>query len=475
MAADFTSLMPASDLHVGRTADIATSEKVFDNLEKHGQLSGPGRHWLETAIDPFHDSAMFVEGQPSYDQANTIVQVIKLSRTFTSSQPFDIHIANLSIDTNTPDDPLSTRLSLIKREGNVVEQMTDGAIIGELGFITVAQKDKVPGVESRLFPDEFGPPDPGTVYHGMSPCQVSTNALGQWVPSTNFCKGLHRVVAAGFEIINTTPILTAGGLTTVYRQAARSENVYVNTVDPQGVTNPYCEAAICRGPPATQTAAMLLPDSRQWRGVEGAYVVLTQGGMDNPFVQPSSRLRIFEGKDSQSVSDNSSTFSALSSNAVITSTTNATYNYYANNTPTPFHTSGCLMSLPANSEITVNVRIVMERAPTLSEPDLVVLMRPSPAYDELAWRFYSEAARNMPPGVPLNENFTGEWFRNVAATIKKTAVNALPVVKHVARAALPLAGPKGMAVSALINRLENKKKTPSKKSPTKKKKKRAAK
>jgi hypothetical protein len=185
--------------------------------------------------------------------------------------------------------------------------------------------------------------------------------------------------------------------------------------------------------------------------------VLTQNGWDNEFCQPRAVARVFEGKDVLNVSDGGDQpfagFGSFSTQpgALVTPLTEP----MVNSTSTPFSTKGIILEgLHPESVVTINLRVLMERVPTLSETDLVVLATPSPTYDELAWRFYSEAIRTMPIAVPLNENFTGGWFKGVAKSIGKGVKAVAPVAKVVAKHALPLAGPKGALAAKLIEDVE---------------------
>lgn len=466
-------MAPSEDFNnpTHRTADISASERIFDRLEDGTMTGVPITHdsrlWLETAIDPFHDSAMEVSGQPSYDQQNSICQVIKVSKTFsapTAGRSFDLHVCSLPTDTTTFLPTTDTPLRLVQRFGNNFAGATSTQISGTLGMITVAAVDRVPALgtnESQFFPDASGLAN-SVIYTGISPCATVTSPAGggSVVASTSFCNGLHRFVAAGFEIAVNTPLLYRGGLATCYQQATRSQQFYANALDTfnGGVAVPYADVVLSRAPPARASDALLLPDSRQWDASLGAYCVLTQNGQDNPFVQPTSVLRVFDGKDVLNVSDATGPIpvsgiasfqraaNPLQLDAVLP---------YLNSSSTPFSTKGVILSrLHPDSVITVTCRFVMERVPTISETDLVVMARLSPAYDEMAWRYYSEAVRRMPPGVPLDENFTGQWFRNVAKTMANAAKKAAPVLSHVAQTALPLAGPKGALAAQMIRLAE---------------------
>jgi hypothetical protein len=90
------------------------------------------------------------------------------------------------------------------------------------------------------------------------------------------------------------------------------------------------------------------------------------------------------------------------------------YGYSWNWKPTPFHTSGAYFTgLNPNSTLTINAKWILESAPTQESKQLVVLAQPSPAYDPVALEIYKEAARMLPPGVPVGDNKSGDFWDSV--------------------------------------------------------------
>jgi hypothetical protein len=88
----------------------------------------------------------------------------------------------------------------------------------------------------------------------------------------------------------------------------------------------------------------------------------------------------------------------------------------------PYDISGAYFTgLSPQTTLTVDVRWYIERCPTIDEPSLVVLATPSPVYDPIALKIYSEAVHGLPVGVPVSENPLGEWFNKVLMGVSRYA------------------------------------------------------
>jgi hypothetical protein len=88
----------------------------------------------------------------------------------------------------------------------------------------------------------------------------------------------------------------------------------------------------------------------------------------------------------------------------------------------PFDVNGSIFTgLSNETTLQVTVKYYVERIPTVSDPDLLVLSRPSPQYDPMAVEIYSRAMSELPVAVAVGENPLGEWFNDVLDTVSEFA------------------------------------------------------
>jgi hypothetical protein len=438
-------MLPASDLSgsaAPHVSDIGPAHRELNKLRKHG-LTPAGQKWLETALDPFHDLALECEGYPDFDATCSIVQGVRVSRNLSAPSTtgdtgtWDCHIASTPYNETWP--------GLLGSHTNgydyYVTDTPPALFSGEFGMVTASSKANADPAFQLTWPGNGQFPETGlslsaVQYAGLSGVTITADG-GAYTADRPYTVGRHRVVAAGFEVINTTPPLYRGGLCTVYRQNANHEMRTANEFSNEAATNPRrtTSAIIGAGPPPDVASALNLPGSRQWAASEGAYIPLTLAGDENPFVQAASREIIM-------TDDVGPGMSTLDAPPYIRSIANVGFGTApfapAGKSVNTLHQSGAYFTgLSKNTTLTVSLRVFIERAPTRSEPDLVPLARPSPAADPVAWMVYTESLRLMPPGVILAENFLGGWFKQavsnvhgmIAPTISKGVQTLGPIAK----------------------------------------------
>jgi hypothetical protein len=59
----------------------------------------------------------------------------------------------------------------------------------------------------------------------------------------------------------------------------------------------------------------------------------------------------------------------------------------------------------------------IETFPSINDPGILVLATPSAQYDPVALEIFSRALTCMPIGVPLADNFFGDWFTGVVESV----------------------------------------------------------
>jgi hypothetical protein len=347
---------------------------------------------------------------------------------------FDVHVSTLPFDTvyaPTNVNGINGTLRKTRRYGDVLNvDLPDDVPDGSLGPITVV----ITQPNAKAWPDAAGNVTQ-VLYTGIGPTHpVSDGGVPtpKHIASNHYTDGSHRIIGLAFEVVNTTPALYRGGSVTCWRQTADPVGNYMNAVDALGdPAADYHDMVFSRAPPPTVDDAMLLRDTVQWPAEQGAYVVSSQTGWDNEFVIPQSKYQIIDGAGAQACYDSrGNTFTGITNYAVGNADW-STVDCPMNNSNTEFSNCGAIFSgLQEQTTLRINWRFIVERTPSLSEPDLVVLTSPSPAYDPVAYEFYSHARRLMPVGVPLNENFMGTWF-------KEAAKNTFDAVKGAAKFAAP--------------------------------------
>jgi len=256
--------------------------------------------------------------------------------------------------------------------------------------------------------------------------------------SQTYCVNDWRLVAVGFEVINTTSALNEQGLVTCYRcpvpQRSSKSTIatYLYQSGGSGAASiGFGSAVVVSAPPTNLASAMLLPGSVQWKAKEGAYVVPT-----------INSTNMTSGEDFTCVIINdttpASTMRGMASAGSITTgapTLNTLTTLAANGVGlTDFNIAGAYFSGLSNSTtLTVNIIHYFERFPSIDIPsdvNLVVLAKPSCRYDPKALELYSAVIRHMPVGVPQRFNGLGDWFREAVQTAKDIVSPVLSAIPH---------------------------------------------
>lgn len=444
---------------LGRIADIGDAEKVLDRLEKTEAITHAGLEWFKVAVDPFHDRAERIDGYPDGSASTSVVQVVKRSMTISApaglapGANWDCNIFNLPILDRTP-------LMESSLDGSTygISQLSVGGVLGSI-TASSAPNGSPTFCRGNIPQPVIWPPFAGFVGNGYALNTINPVALD---PATGlsdaaYTDGGSRLIACGFEVINATAPLYVQGTVTCYRQAAPDPTL---ALWPTQLTNgsaardvQYTSGAAyglatnvhyTRGPPARLEDAILLPDARQWHAKRGAYAVCRQRGEENPFTLPVPAVPMFLGEDPAAgrggkCSAVLATQGFFSGGGVTygpcvrapLSGPPSTYDSPATTTQVPFETVGVYFTgLSPQTTLTINARFIMERCPTVTESDLIVLAQKAPQYDETAMRLYTQALANMPPAVPLSENFLGGWFKDI---VKDVAGAVMPAAAGAAK------------------------------------------
>lgn len=367
---------------------IERNERTFDRDVANSGVSAEAANWLKIALDPFHDSDIRPAGYPDISSSATIVQLVKKQITLGA------------VDGTTGN--WDCNIALLPNLAGSVANIYD--IIQ--GVVQLPSTPMTPATPlSGLVVNQVG--------QGLS--TFSDLGLTTAINPREYVSGACRVVAMGFEVVNSTAEMFKQGQVSVYRQptyASVQRNVF-------GVTEPanqfFTDYTMLQGPPSNLADAQLLFGTRSWEAAEGCYVVSRMNNTSNPLKQATSYpVGYSNGSVYGSV--------ALDSTLTVAGSLNANIDVDTMEYLAPFDISGAYFTgLSAQTTLTITIRWYIERAPGPNEIDLVLLAQPSTCYDSDAIEAYSRALCHLPPGVKQGENDAGDWFARVTGAISKFA------------------------------------------------------
>lgn len=396
------------------------ARRVINSMLASKTITPQGLNWLVAATDPFHDEPLNIDGYPDVTTSRCISQCI--NQTVTISVPsgitgsWDFHVffnpSSPPLVFGAPGTGVSDLRylrTLVDPAGNIVQSGTGLPLYS--------------GVTGIAIPTGL---DWQSTALGASFPQVS-------IPS-QYTGGYHRVVAAAFEVVNTTAELYKGGTVTVYRSPSYSSSCHTLGYNTGPVLTNFGNM-----PPTNPSDAALFPNSRTWGAEEGCYVVATQNSMDNNFVSPlpSRSTGLILGLN----------------NTALTTGTGQRICYLPvaglalfppQNQPYPFDCCGAVFSgLQNSSTLQLTSRYYIERLPAISDPNLLVLAREPCPYDPVIMELYSRVIRELPVGVRVADNPLGEWFFDILQALAGIA-------PAVGTALTPILGPAGPMIGTAI-------------------------
>jgi hypothetical protein len=248
----------------------------------------------------------------------------------------------------------------------------------------------------------------------------------------------HRVIAAGFEVVNETSSLYMQGNVQVFEVSSSWTDLDAGMF-PTGIAQSgsperfmsYLRYKMCNGPPSTTGMAINMLNSAQWAASKGAYCVAKLAGLDNqvqltsppyPAATSTAPNQLDVNTNGVSVSPTlygcGGAYVAQNVNAawpVVPATTNPTVNnpalYHVTNAPTcavyPFNGVGAWFSglNPNNTSLQVTVKWYVEVFPNpYWDSELVPLAKQSAGFDPVTLHAYAQLATKLPPGVPAGSS-----------------------------------------------------------------------
>lgn len=376
---------------------------TLESLVKHDVISPDGANWLIEVSDPFHDKPIMLAGYPDINMGNSVVQCVKQSQSI--SVPSSITTGTW--DVNIVLWPKVDYNDHVSQWNSGTNYLTwSAATTSTVATYAVGGLTALAGVS-------------GATLYGNSTQSNITDLSTLSLPDS-YLQGNCRIIGMGFEVVNTTSLLNIQGMVTTWRQPTPTlDNSTVAFMTNTSTTAPE-QLFMTTQPPGTLAQATLLAGSKQWPAKDGCYVIASMNDTVNRVSQPRPIAYLSLTGDV-----------TLGGNDVgIGQGTSSTGTAQSVSMLAPFHMSGAYFTgLSLATTLQLNVNYYIERFPTPFESDLVVLARPSSAYDPLALEAYCRALNDMPTGVPQGMNPLGEWFANV---LRDVSAIAQPVLKSLA-------------------------------------------
>lgn len=386
-----------------------TKSSYLDTLVAGKAITTDSKDWLTGALDPFHDFNYSPEGLPDQYSGSTVVQFIKRKHTIVApstladGQKWDCHIYTAPIMTS------ETALAALHNPGYIGVPNT--SLTRGLGTLNVC----------RVVSDANTVYDSGN-YANFSPCDNGNDF------------SMMRIIGGGFEVHNDTAELYKNGSITVYSQASESCSRFV-TADRGLELDMVGVAQQARLPPVTIAEATSLVNARTWSALDGCYVPFILDVRQSEFQQATASPLILNKVDS------SAAYGALTT-ALVTNFERVNAESTALRATSPLRSAGLetvgayFTGLTKETVLTLDIRFIVEVAPTAANTTLTSLASPSSRYDPTALELYSRAVRELPPGVKVSMNAAGDWWRIVSSAIRLAA----PIVSKM--------GPYGQAAAA---------------------------
>jgi hypothetical protein len=388
------------------------AKTIINKLLNSRAMTEEGLNWLTLATDPFHDAALSPCGLPDMSTTNSVVQCFTYTQNIavpsflTAGSIWDCQVFFCPTSFITPNATASTALTAINYTASS-------------GMVNIPSP--IPG--GQFVNGGYNVVNGPTGFDWQqlnAPANAWQNVGNRLSYPAAASTGQYRLVACGYEVVNTTPDLYKGGSVTVYRSP---NNLGDRQMNIHNAASYFLQVDGILLPPSTQTEAQLYPTSKTWGAEEGVYGIGVQSDIDNPFLAPQPTCPFWWYAPSLSDINGNVMYTAFSFAPVPAN--DGVGNVYTLAQTFPYENHGAIFTgLNYNSTLQVTVKYYVERVPTTSEPDLLVLSRPPTPYDPLALEIYNKAITELPVAVKVGENPLGEWFGEVLDIM----VNVAPIV-----------------------------------------------
>lgn len=384
------------------------------------ELTPEGATYVKQRFDPYHDKPFRAVGYPDNYNGHTIARCIKKSISFTAtsgdgstpSGPWNFHIIQTPILT-----PVQLLATKVDNATNQFYWNGSQNLSKPWGGLMIIRSDT----------SSFTYPVPSV---GAG----STNLLGQIQLTQEDMSDLMRVTSIGFELIDGTAELYRQGTLTSYRQnEPQANHQYMNGIMnenvPANTINLYqTSGRIFRYPPEDTDQAMVIPDTKQWKVAEGAYVDVDFNSQDIPMANPEY-IAPFMADYTQDITpyntDDAHTHvgwggTPFTYSIATTTPTVVNHNKCPGMKYAPINQTGLMASgVSPQGQWTLNAIYYVECAPSGEDGELLTLASQSPRLDMFALMMIARLRQDSPIAVKLRENYLGEWFFNGISDIVK--------------------------------------------------------
>jgi len=376
---------------------IERSERLLEQSVARGVLTENGKAAVEAALDPFHDKPITgLRGWPDLTTQPSVIRQVKKSFTVGFEEGEDtMMIYTLPIMNN------ATVHTCVRRN----------AIVDEM-IIGVSTDVHIGPVMIRAYPNADSMPL-------ASGREVHTFGIDD-----DFLQDSCRLVGWGVEVHDVTAELYKQGTLTIFQvpQSTLEPETFLIRDTSEFESGHLTPTPISTFPikkfPSSMEQVMLLEGTRQWESKKGAYIVIPFQGKDNfpgQGIYKSPALYDVSGGQEKTGALNTS---ALFMGQVATPIYEDQPLVFLANKFAPVDSKGILLTgQSVQSKYTVNVIWYIESFPSVDNPSLVTLARPSACIDNTALEIISCATKDLPIGVPVGDNVIGDWFAEIVSTV----------------------------------------------------------
>lgn len=437
----------------------------FDQISSSVGCDLASRNWLKVALDPFHDFNVPISGIPDNDSQSSAVQVIPKVVTISApanlavGETWSAHFSTLPT-ASTQNARSCIRDQTLGLAGEGAVRLTDGGQQAQLGTITVVTHGDDPRANlssNTSYPSLTGGTPSTRVTYADSYSSTSREFYAHSLDDNNE-KTMKKLIGGGFEVHNDTAALYKQGSVTVYssgnsvtEEVAESANGTVSAT--------YLHQAIrkCRQPPSDKAEAGSMPDSRTFEAAEGVYVPIRLGD-DTHYAINKRAVFLTQSSDSTDTTlDTPQGYATVWSTAA----SGITQNYQVTHRPLDIETTGAYFSgLSPETTLTLSIKFLVELCPTAANPSMLYMASPTAMYCPRALELYHQTVRSLPPGVPVNFNDKGDWFRMATKVVSEVAPLIAPFLGAINPGLATAAGLVGSVAGVTNQAITKKKKEP---------------
>jgi hypothetical protein len=371
--------------------EAVQAEKKILNYARKADISQKGRIWMENCLDPFSDEERDVVGYPDNANGRSYVKKIPLGYTYSNT-------SGATEDLSVFLDPWGATDTLYNANW-VVDGAT--AIQNQYEQFTSQTTTLAGGIQIRKAA-------------GGTPLTGSTKLNYLALQRSAFYGGKVRIVGVGLEVTNTTAVINRGGAVIIYQDVLNESlaPIFAINTTPSSARS-WFKQDESYAPPETSAQALAIPGARTWSAAKGAYIVGRLCKQEHPPVVPRMCMLGF--------TDSVNTATGAWQSTDVLGGVNYKYPAYPN-FPINFNPCGAFFSgLPSGTELTFRALYYVEIFPDFGSPDLS-LSKPSVPLDICALEAYSEVAKLLPAGVPVDDNDLGDWLETIAETLDEVGV-----------------------------------------------------